>query len=222
MKKSILGLLLVLCAFTTIAQPDSLTHSSRISISFGGAFPVGDFSSSDFEDTFTPFALSGPLAQISYLHDIKPYLAAGATLGLRRNAMDLDEFASDTDELVISKNSESWQSVFTLADLQFNFSTLTRNLYLKGSVGAAFNRSASLQVETPYGTINHAPDTNTSFAYGASAGTLINLNQFSLGLESGILSTRPTFKLTDAQGNAAKYKLSMTTINLVAFASYHF
>jgi hypothetical protein len=221
MKKFILGIVLVLTTIAATAQ-DTLTYTSGIRVHFSGAYPVGDFSSSDFEDTFAPFAFSGALYQISYSREIKPYLFAGTSLGLRRNPMDLDEFASDSDELVLSKTSEPWQSVFTLADVEYRYTTFNGYLFVKGSVGAAFNRSASLHVETTYGPIDQAADNSTSFAYGASTGFLINLKKFGLGFETGILSTKPEFKFTDAQGKSTNYNLSMTTINVGIFGAYNF
>jgi hypothetical protein len=222
MKTTLLFLLLVFTAFTASAQSDSSAHKSEFRVYFGGAFPKGEFQSSDFEDTYTPFAVSGPLMQVSYAKAVGRNLYGGATLGLRINAMDLDKFADENDELVISKKSAPWQSVFTLADAEYRFNLTDGYFFVKGSAGAAFNRSATLHVETIYGTIEQAASKNTAFAYGINTGLFVNFDKFELGFETGILSTRPEFKFTDAQGRTTNYKLSMTTINLGIFGAFSF
>jgi hypothetical protein len=222
MKTTFLYLLLFFIVFKATAQSDSPAHTSQFRVYFGGAFPKGDFQSSDFEDTYTPFAMSGPLMQVSYARTIGRNLFGGATLGLRINAMDLDKFAEENDELVMSKKSRPWQSVFTLADAEYRFNLTDGYFFVKGSAGAAFNRSATLHVETTYGTIAQAADKNTAFAYGASTGLFANFDKFELGFETGILSTRPEFRFIDAQGSATNYKLSMTTINLGIFGAFSF
>ncbi|MER2997905.1 hypothetical protein [Pontibacter populi] len=222
MKSILLGLLLVFITFTASAQSDSSAHASEFRVYFGGAFPKGDFQSSDFEDTYTPFAVSGPLMQVSYARSVGRNLYGGATLGLRINPMDLDKFADDNDELVLSKQSRSWQSVFTLADAAYRFNLTDGYFFVKGSAGAAFNHSAALHVETTYGTIDQAADKATAFAYGVATGMFMNLDKLELGFETGILSTRPEFKYTDTQGRSTNYKLSMTTINLGIFGAFRF
>lgn len=222
MKTILLGLLLVFTAVTASAQSDSLAHTSQLRVYIGSASPVGAFQSSDFEDTYTPFAVSGLMAQVSYARSVGKNFYTGATIGFRRNAMDLSKFADDTDELVLNKTSKPWQSVFTLADVEYRYYMLDGFLFVKGSAGAAFNRSASLRVETTYGTIDQAADNNISLAYGLSTGLFLDLNKFGLGLETGILSTRPEFKFTDTQGRTTNYKLAMTTINLGIFGAFRF
>ncbi|WP_162427239.1 hypothetical protein [Pontibacter pudoricolor] len=222
MKTILLGLLLSFTALNAAAQSDSSAHLSEFRVYFGGAFPKGDFQSSDFEDIYTPFAMLGPLMQVSYAKAVSKNLYGGATIGLRRNAMDLDKFSDDNDELVLNKKSTPWQSIFTLADVEYRFYMPDGYLFVKGSAGAAFNRSASLHVETTYGTIEQAANKHTAFAYGVSTGLVLQLNKFGLGLETGILSTRPEFKFTDQQGKTTNYSLPMTTINLGIFGAFRF
>lgn len=221
MKQLILTCLLALVNITLFAQ-DVPNHISEIRLQFGGSFPVGNFSSVDFEEDYPAFAISGPLLQLSYSRSLNQRWAAGATFALRRNAFNIEEFANPTDELVLSKKSEPWQSVFTLADVYYRVSSGDMLFYLKSSVGTAFNRRATVTIVTPYGTIDHKADNSTALAYGMHAGLQQHFGKWGLGLESGILSTKPAFELTTIQGRLNNYKQHMTTINLSLFASYAF
>lgn len=216
MKQLILTCALVLCSLAIVAQ-DVPNYSSEIRLQVGNAGPAGSFSSTDFEEDYPAFAMSGLLLQLGYSRSIAPRWAAGATLALRRNPFDLDKFAAPSDKLVISRDSKAWQSVFTLADVYYRFPTADLQLYLKGSVGAAFNRRASLTIVTPYGTINHKAATSTALAYGLHGGMQQYFGRFGIGLEGGILSTKPTFEMGDTN-----YKQAMTTINGSLFAAYAF
>ncbi|MBB6612427.1 hypothetical protein H7F15_15375 [Pontibacter sp. Tf4] len=221
MKQLVLTALLVFTGFTIAAQ-DVANYSSGIRLQFGGAFPVGNFSSDDFEEDYPAFAMSGPLLQLSYNRTINPRWAAGATFALRRNPFNLDKFADPTDKLVLNRESEPWQSVFTLADVYYRMQTGDKLFYLKGSVGAAFNRRAKVTIATPYGTIDHKADRSTALAYGLHVGLKQNFDRWSIGLETGILSGKPIFEMPDAQGNKINYKQPMTTVNAGLFAAYAF
>ncbi|NEM97122.1 hypothetical protein [Pontibacter burrus] len=210
-------LLLVLC-FTAFGQ-DEQNYSSTIRVQFGGAIPTGSFKSKSFDEEYPPFAISGPLLQVNYARTIKDNWAVGGTFALRRNPFNLDKFAPKGDELVLHTDSEPWQSVFTLADLYYQHQAGLNTLYLRGSLGVAFSRRASVTVDTSFGTIYRAPDHGVAPAYGLHAGFQQNYSRFSIGLETGVFATRPVFEV---QGSNATYKQSMATINASMFLAYAF
>ncbi|NDK55262.1 outer membrane beta-barrel protein [Pontibacter fetidus] len=221
MKTLLFGLCLLLSGFAATAQ-DSLAYRSGIRIQYGGAYPTGDFNNTNFEEDYPPFAKEGSMFQVSYLRSIKERLFAGATLAWRRNTFDMDKFADPADELVTDKSSKPWQSVFVMADAEYRFIARDGFFYVKGSLGSAFSRSARLQVNTLYGTINRPADNGFAFAYGLHSGVQVDLNQFGIGFETGVISTRSTFEITDAQGKTTRYKQTMATINCGLFANYSF
>jgi len=221
MKTFILCIALFFTIIAAFAQ-DAKPYTSSIKVRFGGAFPTGDFDSESFDKVFPPMAMSGPMLQVNYLRNIKKNLSAGATFALRRNPVNLDAFATESDELVISRESEPWQSVFTMADLQYQLQTLTRVFYVRGSLGSAFNRKASIKVNTTYGLIDLPPVNSTALAYGLHIGITEHFNRLGIGFETGILSTKPTFKVQDAQGRTTTFSQEMTTINVSMSLSYDF
>lgn len=221
MKKLILIAIFAFCGLAATAQ-DTPTYTSRISLSYSAAFPLGEFNSQDFDDAYPAFATQGSLLKLSYTYKIRENFALGATTGWRRNPFDLSQFVKDNDERVQHKESKPWQTVFTLADVQFLVPAKAGFFYLKGSLGAAFSRSAFLNITTPYGNVTRSADNSTAFAYGLSSGAHIDIKQFGLGLEAGILSTKPAFEVENAQGKVIRYKQPMTTLNAGLFASYAF
>lgn len=73
--------------------------------------------------------------------------------------------------------------------------------YMRGSVGGSFNRSASLQVQTPFGTITRSSDTSFALAYGASTGLNAARDRVMLGVETSLLYMRPAFEAENQQGD---------------------
>lgn len=221
MKQFILCLVIVFNCFAANAQESSLkTHSIRVQ--YDGSYPTGDFKNTAFEEDYPPFAKAGSLLQFNYSRSIKEQVLTGATLAWRRNAFDMDAFANPEDELVQSRESKSWQSVFMMADMQYRWFARDGFFYVKGSLGTAYSRSASLRVNTTYGTINRASDNSFAFAYGLHGGLQVDIKQFGLGFETGVFSTNPTFSITNAQGKTTTYKQTMATYNMGIYTSYNF
>ncbi|MEJ8755965.1 hypothetical protein WG947_03075 [Pontibacter sp. H259] len=220
MKKFILACALVLTTLAASAQ-DTLTYkSSSIRVQFSGAWPTGDFNSDSFDKEYPPFAMAGPMLQISYLRNLQGTWYAGTSLALRWNQVDLDKFAKESDALVLSRESNPWQSVFTMADLQYQAETPGRVFYMAGSLGLAFNRKASIKVNTPFGTINQPAHNNIAPAYGFNIGIIEYFDKLGIGFELGILSTKPTFEVTNQQGRKTTYSQPMPTINFGISATY--
>ncbi|GAB3204421.1 hypothetical protein ABID22_003330 [Pontibacter aydingkolensis] len=208
------------CLCTAAFAQDTLRHTSRFSISYSSSIPVGDFRSTTYETDYPPFATDGGLLQLSYAYGLKYNLYAGATLGWRRNPFSFESFLENDDELVLSKKSKPWQSLLAMADVQYLLHARDGFAYIKGYLGASFNSTNTLHIVTPYGTINHTAAKATALAYGVSAGAQINIRNFGIGLDTGILSTRPTFERITAQGTSVKYKQPITTLQFGLFAAY--
>lgn len=212
--------LILLCIGTAASAQDTLRHTSRFSISYSSSFPIGDFRNTSYDAEYPPFATDGGMLQLNYAYGIKKNLYAGASVGWRRNPFHLESFVKDEDELVLSKESKPWHSFLAMADVQYLLHARDGFAYLKGSLGAASNRTNTLNINTPYGPITHTAAKATALAFGVSAGAQVNLRQFGIGLETAILSTNPTFERFTAQGKILTYKQPMTTLQLGLFVAY--
>jgi hypothetical protein len=207
--------LMFFLAFEMQAQS---TH--RIGFGVGSAAPVGDFKKDRFEDEYPPMARRGVNWQLTYRTDLKPYLAVGATAGYRSHRFDLDAFAAPDDVLVLRREASGWRSSYALADLYLQSAPANLFGYVKGSVGAANNKSPEVQVDTPFGPIRRSSDTAVALAYGIASGFGVQDGRFLLTVDIGVLRTRPTFDVTNAQGDKTTIKQSMHIITSMVGLSY--
>ncbi|WP_242916971.1 hypothetical protein [Pontibacter liquoris] len=221
MQRFILVFLLACLSAPAFAQ-ETGDPASRLSFNVGAAWPLNEFNSKDYDDAYPAFAKNGALLQLSYTHTLKNRVALGATAAWRSNKFDMDRFVMPEDELVLSKESTPWRSLFLLADVQYQVPAKDGYFYVKGSVGAAYSRSAFLDINTPFGHVTRTADNSMAPAYGLSTGVHVNLRQFGLGLETGLLATKPEFEIENAQGEVTKYKQPMTTMHLSLLVSYAF
>jgi len=207
-------------AYAQTATPPPPLH--RFSLQLGNAIPLGDFRSNNFEEDYPPFARGGSMLSAGYARTVRPYLALGATAGWRFNNFDLDAFVATDDELVQSKRAKDWQSGFVLADVYLQpLLGEEATFYVKGSLGASFNGSASLSVETTYGTIERASDKATALAWGVAGGAQVPIvPRLSLNLETSFLATRTTFEVKDKNGSITTYKQAMNSLQLSVGVSY--
>ena len=224
MKQLILCFIFLAVRFSASAQ-DTLSSAHSFSFSYNGVSAIGEFNSTEFKEDYPAFASDGKMYRVSYLRGLKNNLYAGASVALRNNSFNMDKFVRPDDELVLSKESKPWQSVFALADVQYRMYVRDGFLYLKGSVGAAFNRSAYLHIKTPYGPIIRTRDAATSFAYGISSGLqfdldYVGISRLGIGVDGGILSTRPAFERQEVNGATIKYKQPMATLHGGVYISY--
>lgn len=207
-------------AAEALAQ-DSLSHKHGISIGYAAAVATGEFRSTAYEKVFPPMAKKGGFLSLSYTYHFKPKVYVGTTLGWRHIAFDLDTFASPDDELAESRESTPWQTYFTTVDVQYNLHMRHGFLFAKGMVGPSFNKTYTLQVDTPYGTVAHSAAKATALAYGASLGAHVRLKRFGLGIDTGILMTKPTFKRSTSQGERITYRQPMHSIQSGIFGSFY-
>ncbi len=194
----------------------------RVSLQLGIAYPNGEYNSSSFEDDYPAFAREGLLLTGEYRYSLHKHWAAGVSVAYRNNGYDLDALVQSADELVTAKDSEAWRSVFTLATLYYTLPLGSAELYAKGAAGASFNRSASWQVSTTYGNIRMPEDKATALALGWAAGFNVPIRPLIVGFEAGILYTRPTFTVQDAQGNPFRHRQPMHSFNTSVGLSYAF
>ncbi len=181
-----------------------------------GIAPVsGSFGKGGFDDAYPAFARDGLLLTASYRYNLGRHLAAGTSVSYRHNRYDLDAFAAPDDELVTGKSSEAWRSVFTLADVYLRFPVEgVLEAYLKGSMGASFNRSASWQVQTVYGDIVMPADRATALALGWGSGIGYNAHPFLVTVEAGMLHTKPVFTVPNTQGHLFRHRQAMNTFHV--------
>ncbi|MHA6248754.1 hypothetical protein ACXYMU_12505 [Pontibacter sp. CAU 1760] len=197
------------------------TAPAMLSLRLGSAYPIGDFSKTRFDDTLPAFAAEGLLVQLSYTHPVRPLLVLGATTGYRSNPFQEDAFAKDNDDLVISIQSTGWRTAYALADVQLQVPLHTKTAYyLRGSVGGAFNRSASLLVETRFGTIKREKDTAIALMFGLSSGVQFTLNRVVLDIGGSLLNTQSGFEVVDAQGNRINDKQPLNTASITVGVGY--
>ncbi|MBD1397114.1 hypothetical protein H9Q13_08045 [Pontibacter sp. JH31] len=220
MRRTFSVILLVLALAASATAQDIYPLGQRIGLQLGSAVPIGDFSKDRFEDEFPPMASKGTMVQGSYARDLKPGIAWGVTAGWRWNRFDLDRFAQEDDELVMSRRASAWQSGFVLADLYLQSKVQRFFGYVKGSVGGAYSQSPDLQVNTSYGPIARTPDSAVSIAYGLAGGIGVQAKQVNFSMEIGTLASRPTFEVSDAQGQRFRYKQSMQTVHVNLGVSY--
>ncbi len=219
MKKAILLLISCFLVIEAYAQ-DSTSYRSSIKVMYGSAAPTGEFGENRFENDYPPFAAFGSMLSLSYSYSIKPKLQVGGTVALRRNGFEETEFANPNDRIVGTIESEAWQSVFTMADVQYKWYARDGFFYVKGGAGLSFNRSLSYKVQTLFGPINRPTDNSTALAYGINTGMQFDIKRVGLGFDGGWLATSPTFSITDAHGKTTKYKQPMATINLSFYLAY--
>ena len=144
-----------LVCFSVAAQAQRV---QRFGLQVGAASPFGDFKKDQFEDDYPPLARRGVNVQGTYRMDVKPYLAVGATAGFRFHRYDLDAFAAPHDELALRREATGWKSTHALADLYLQTTPGTLFGFLKGSLGATYNKSPKVQVDTPYGPVRQSSD----------------------------------------------------------------
>ena len=210
----------VLVLLSFLALEVQAQHTQRIGFRMGSAAPIGDFKKDRFEDEYPPMAKQGINLEGHYRVDIKPYLAVGATAGWRTNRFDMDAFASADDVLVQRREASGWKSTYALADLYLQSAPGSLFGFVKASVGAAYNKSPQVQVDTAYGPIRRNADTAMAFAYGIGSGFGIVVGRVLFTLDIGVLNTRPNFEISDAQGNRSTVKQPMHTVNSMLGLSY--
>ncbi len=186
-----------------------------LGLQLGSAFVSGNFGKADFSDAYPAFARDGLLLTGSYRYNLGRYLGVGASGSLRHNRYDLDAFADPDDELVTGKSSEAWRSVFTMADVYARFPVEELlEVYLRGSMGASFNRTASWQVQTVYGDIVMPTDKATALALGWGSGIGYNVRPFLVTMEAGMLYTRPAFTVPNSQGRPIRHRQALNTFHV--------
>ncbi|PKV63063.1 hypothetical protein [Pontibacter ramchanderi] len=213
-------LLISLVLMACLAATAQAQRARRFGLQVGMAAPIGDFKKDHFEDDYPPLARRGANVQGNYRVDIKPYLAVGATAGFRFNRFDLDMFAAPDDELVQHRKASGWKTTYALADIYLQTPPGTVFGFVKGSLGAALNKSPEVRVETTFGPIRHSADPVLVPAYGLSSGFAIQNGRFLLTVEIGVLRTRPSFEITDAKGNRSTLKQPMHTVNSMLGIGY--
>ncbi len=200
---------------------DTLDAPTTITLQVGMAAPAGSYSSTSFDREYPAFAGMGSLLQLSYIHTVRPSLGLGATVGYRSNPFQEKSFAATDDELVQEIQSSAWKTGYALADVQWQLPFWDQHLfYVRGSVGGAYNRSASLQVQTPYGTIDRPRTDSFAPAYGVSTGMQGILNRFVLGLEASLLATRAAVETRNPAGEPRKHTQPMRSINFSLKVGY--
>ena len=222
-KMNKLFLLLTLLCFSAVAvAQDAPQWPSTLTLSIGPAFAMGSFSSISFDREYPAFAGTGTVFQLNYSRPVKPNIGLGATAGYRRNPFLEDKFAKPDDALVQEMESSPWQTAYVLADVQYQVPLLNRggHAYVRGSVGGAFNRSAYLQVQTPFGTITRSSDSSFALAYGASAGITEAYNRLLIGLEANLRYMRPEFEGTSQQGDIKRYRQQMNSFSFGVSVGY--
>ncbi|WP_299757923.1 outer membrane beta-barrel protein [uncultured Pontibacter sp.] len=225
MKKFILCALSFFCALTASAQDQTENPERKhlIGLQLGNAFVNGDFNASAFEDDYPAFARNGLLLTGVYRYSMSRYVAAGTSVAYRHNRFGMDAFVQPDDELVTAKNSEAWRSVFTMADVYFTVPVQeVGEVYLAGSAGAAFNRSASWQIQTVHGEVRMPSDQATALALGWGSGININVYPLVINAEARLLYTKPEFTVLNALGTPFQHSQSMNTFNISLGAFYRF
>ncbi|WP_076422352.1 hypothetical protein [Pontibacter lucknowensis] len=206
-----------LLGLSTVTQAQLV---QRVGLHVGAATPIGDFKHDRFEDEYPPMARRGLNVQAAYRVEVKPYLAVGATAGFRFNSFDLNAFASPDDVLVLRREASDWKSTYALADLYLQSPSSSLFGFLKGSLGAAYNKSPEVHVDTSFGPIRRTSDSAAALAYGLASGFAIQQGRFLLTVEVGLLGTRPTFEVMDAQGGKSTLKQPMHTVTSMLGLSY--
>lgn len=209
--------LVLLFCISTVAQGQT-TH--RLGFGVGSATPVGDFKKDRYEDDYPPMAMRGLNWQLTYRTDLKPYLAVGATAGYRSHRFDLNAFVDPNDDLVLRKEARGWRSSYALADLYLQSAPSSLFGYVKGSLGIARTTSPEVQVDTPYGPIRRSSDTATAPTYGIASGFGIQGGRILLTVDIGMLRTRPTFDIENAQGDKTTVKQPMHVITSMIGLNY--
>lgn len=214
--------IIMCCASLAIAQ-DSLSYKHTFQLQINSAFPTGDFDKAEFEEDYPDLARNGTLVSGSYQRRMTSHISVGSSVHFRTLRFDIDEFARESDELVLDRDSEPWRSWFTMADV-YLYSTEGRagNFFIKGSAGASFNRSAQVNVSTVYGPIELPADNAAAFAWGYGGGIRGFQRAWSIILEFSFLNTSPTFSGRNPNGKAMEYKQPMHTFNYGVAISYSF
>ncbi|MCJ8167328.1 hypothetical protein MKJ04_20980 [Pontibacter sp. E15-1] len=214
MNKLIL-LLGMLCLGTAAQAQDTLRLPSLLSLHVGTALPMGSFSGSSFDKESPAFAGEGILLQLTYTHPITSHLALGATAGFRANPFLQEKFQIPGDNLVQAIESTPWKTGYALANVQVQVPLGEEGgFYLRGGVGGALNRAASLRVLTPYGTITRDAETSLSIAYGASSGFYSVVSNLVLGFEVSLMATRADLTPINPTGSTEKYRQPLHSANL--------
>lgn len=217
MKKSLLLLAFALFQLSALAQTES--SAGRLSLNFGMAVPVGDFRQPDFEDEYPVFAKSGTLLSLGYAKDLQPYLAVGASFNWRSNPFDFEDFYIRNDDYKDRGEADTWRTYFTMADVYAQLPSQGVALYIKGSAGAAFSRTAGYEVRTDFGTIQQEAHNSTSFAWGLGIGLRQEFGHLGLNIEADFLGTRPTFKAED-KGRETTYTQQLNSVGISLGLSY--
>jgi hypothetical protein len=192
----------------------------RIGFGVGSATPVGDFKRDRYEDDYPPMAQRGVNWQLTYRTDLKPYLAVGATAGYRSHRFNLDAFAAPDDELVLRREARGWRSSYAMADLYLQSAPSSLFGYVKGSLGIAHNVSPNVQVDTPYGPVRRSSSTVVTPTYGIASGFGVQGSRVLFTVDIGMLRTRPTFEIENAQGDKTTVKQAMHVVTSMLSISY--
>ena len=218
----------------------SFSQQGYLSLSLGGAFPIGEFASKNVQDIKSGIANPGGLLDLSYMHPLgnSPF-GWTATLRARFNPIDgkteASAFAAEDPGFNWTEKHVSWETGAVLVGAYYHCPVAGRWQF-RGSllVGVADSR---LPASSILGISNDNPPSEfvhittnkvsaASFSALAKAGLVYSLNsRWSLIGELGFWYLKPTFKnvteqVLDAKGLVVPGFISPSNATSVSLASY--
>lgn len=245
MKKALILILSgCLVGFYSIAQQatlkDPASEKGYLSLSLGGAFPIGEFASKNAQDIKSGIADPGGLLDLSYMHPLRnsPF-GWTATLRARFNPIDgkaeASAFAAEESGFNWSEKHVSWETGAVLLGAYYHCPVAGRWQFRASLLaGVADSR---LPASSIIGVRNDNPPTEllqittnkvsaVSFSALAKAGLVYFLNpRWSLIGELGFWYLKPTFKnvnqrIIDGKGLVVPGFISLSNATSVTISSY--
>lgn len=212
MRKLIILLVITIAApHTLLAQ--SISERSSLSISIGASIPVGDFSITDANNTFSGYAKIGETVKLSFGYKLTNIIGLEAMVYGQRNALNTGASQKELDKTYFfqdARNYSNWEVVkknwmigSLLAGVTGDYTIDQRNkisIKAKALAGLALIKSPDLKAESNSGNAYAAFRGEYGSAKGMSvllgAGLNFKLNhRFNLFLNSEYFTTRKiTFK----------------------------
>jgi hypothetical protein len=204
----------------------------KISLSFGGSVPIGDFAKSDYNDSTSGFAQTDAFASIEGIYPLKKNLGLLGIIGFGRNPIDADalvqglgeEIANSTGQTVsISVEVGSWEVLSIMGGAILTAPVDEKiSLNIKGAAGLMSATSPELKATVTIPGTGSFEVSQTSakspalcFLIGGGAGYKLS-NKWEMQLNVDYMRGTPELEIQDSDGNTSKSKQTISAIGIKA------
>ncbi|HEY4652481.1 MAG TPA: outer membrane beta-barrel protein [Pontibacter sp.] len=160
----------------------------------------------------------GSTVAVSYLAEVRRYVGVGATIGYSRNNLNADAIAGAASSEI---KTEAYAHSFLTADIYGIYPVKQWRLYGRVGLGMVLPGAWQMQVTNSMGSGTVQSRRKLVPGYSAGIGFTYALSKFNVGLDSGLLASKPEFEARSASASTSK-KQWVSVFNHTIRAGYRF